>query len=544
MRKQTRRRLAALALSAALLGAALPLSAQAATFRDVPAGAWFADAVYDLSYRGILQGTSDTTFSPDGKLTRGAFALMLARTVLTSGELGQYQFKGSFSDVGTGHWANAAVNWAAEAGIVQGVGGGLFQPDRAVSRQDMAVMVVNFANAMGYDMPDRVGSSNFRDSGQIAAYAKNSVAACQRSGVIDGYEDGTYRPNGTATRAEAATLYSRFLENCPAGEFKILRKRVNSVPVRAVEFDPFYLTAGLALGSDRVTGAESPTSLVQRTGAKVAVNAAFFNMNSYLPIGTLISEGRVLTSDNTYAPEKSAFVMDSVGNFSIKNFSTYHTATLHKGDGATSVVDSVVVNRKPSGSNDAARILFTRDWGSSLGFSARDAVVLDENGVITQVVQNQDVAIPAQGYVLAQRSRREYEGDFFDSCRVGLTVDITREYRGSDRDDLVLSIGAGPRIVKDGAVYGNASTYRAEGFGDATFTSYNAVRAAIGIKEDGSLLILTANTSLPTLSQIMVSLGCVDAINFDGGGSTNLYVDGQWLYGPQERLLNTLLYFK
>ena len=70
------------------------------------------------------------------------------------------------------------------------------------------------------------------------------------------------------------------------------------------------------------------------------------------------------------------------------------------------------------------------------------------------------------------------------------------------------------------------------------------MRAAIGIKADGSLLILTANTSLPKLSQIMVSLGCVDAINFDGGGSTNLYVDGQWLYGPQERLLNTLLYFK
>ena len=71
MRKQTRRRLAALALSAALLGAALPLSAQAATFRDVPASAWYADAVYDLSYRDILQGTSSTTFSPGEQLTRG-----------------------------------------------------------------------------------------------------------------------------------------------------------------------------------------------------------------------------------------------------------------------------------------------------------------------------------------------------------------------------------------------------------------------------------------------------------------------------------------
>ena len=203
-----------------------------------------------------------------------------------------------------------------------------------------------------------------------------------------------------------------------------------------------------------------------------------------------------------------------------------------------------MVNRQPSSAADAARILFTRDWGSTLGFPARDAIVVDNTGTITQVAHYQDVAIPQGGYVLAQRSRRQYEGDFFDSCQVGLTVDMAREYRGADRDDLVLSIGAGPRIVKDGAVYGDASTYRAEGFGDAAFTSYNAVRAAIGIMADGSLLILTANTSLPKLSQIMVSLGCVDAINFDGGGSTNLYVDGQWLYGPQERLLNTLLYFK
>ena len=108
--------------------------------------------------------------------------------------------------------------------------------------------------------------------------------------------------------------------------------------------------------------------------------------------------------------------------------------------------------------------------------------------------------------------------------------------------DIQLSIGAGPRIVKDGAVYGNASTYAAEGF--SGFASGAAVRVAAGIKEDGSLVLVVANTTLSTLSQILVDLGCEDAINFDGGGSSNLYVDGQWLYGPQERLLNTLLYFK
>ena len=57
-------------------------------------------------------------------------------------------------------------------------------------------------------------------------------------------------------------------------------------------------------------------------------------------------------------------------------------------------------------------------------------------------------------------------------------------------------------------------------------------------------MILEANTSVPKLSQIMVAFGCKDAVNLDGGGSANLYVDGYWLYGPQSRLLNTMLYFR
>ena len=85
---------------------------------------------------------------------------------------------------------------------------------------------------------------------------------------------------------------------------------------------------------------------------------------------------------------------------------------------------------------------------------------------------------------------------------------------------------------------------RAEGFKDPGITVYNARRACIGIKQDGKIMLLTANTNLSSLSKIMVSLGCRDAVNCDGGGSTNLFVDGQWLYGPQERKLNHMLVFK
>ena len=236
------------------------------------------------------------------------------------------------------------------------------------------------------------------------------------------------------------------------------------------------------------------------------------------------------------------------GEFFVESFATYYYATLSDSSGAISTVRKVGVNKWPSHAADATRLIMTRDWGKQINFYARDAIVVNSSGTITAVYHNvSNVDIPQNGYVLCQRSRRADEGNFFDSCKVGMTVTLDRQYVDASGQELpfdpVLSVGAGPRLVKDGKVYGNTSTYRAEGFDDGV-TLGNAVRACVGILPDGQLIILNATTNLPKLSQIMVSLGCTDAINLDGGGSTNLYVDGQWLYGPQSRLLNNMIYFK
>ena len=523
----------------------LPMSASAEGFEDVPEDAWYRSYVYDLVEQGIIHGTSATKFSPNGQLTRAELVTIMAQSVLSEGDIRQYEFQGEFTDVTPQHWAYRYINWAAESGIVNGVGSGLFLPNKPISRQDMAVMLVSFSRATGRQMPAVREAVSFADSNKIASYAAASVRTCQRAGVLSGDTEGTFRPASTASRAEAAAMYSRFLKNCqPNPNYKITRKRVFNTPVRAVEFSPSTYSPQLVLGHDRVTGGESASSVVERTGAKIAVNAAFFNMNSYISLGTLIKDGRVVTVYDQYAPARSALTMDSAGKISIQNFSTLHTVTLHKEDGEDSVLTHVTVNRWPSSATDATRILYTRDWGSSLGFPARDAVVIDESGKVLAVYQYTDVTIPETGYVLAQRSRRTYEGDFFDSCKVGMVLDIERRYEGAATEDIVLSVGAGPRLVKDGAVYGGASTYRAEGYTDPNIITYNAQRMCIGIKENGNLVIVSAYATLAQLSKIMVSFGCKDAINLDGGGSANLYVDGYWLKGPQSRPLNTILIFK
>lgn len=99
-----------------------------------------------------------------------------------------------------------------------------------------------------------------------------------------------------------------------------------------------------------------------------------------------------------------------------------------------------------------------------------------------------------------------------------------------------------PALSRGGKIYGGYSTYEEEGFSYGV-TSGNTQRVCAGVRSNGAMVLVEANTNLPTLAQIMLAFGCQDAVNFDGGGSVNLYVDGYWLYGPQSRLLNNMLYF-
>lgn len=534
----------ALLLTAAVFCMGLPLSAAAIGFSDVPEDAWYREYVYDLAGSGIIKGTSATTFSPGSQLTRGEYAAFLARTIMTEEELNQYKFQGYFTDVPQNYWGTKYINWAYEAGVISGYGDGTFGPNHPVTRQDMAVMTRSFANSIFRKMDPIRGAITFKDNGSIASYAANSVKICQQAGIISGYEDHAFRPGGYTTRAEASSVISRFLRFCPYDDFLVTRKRVQGVPVKAVEFDPTQYTAGVALGGNVTNRGEKSTSIVQRTGAKIAVNAAFFDMSTYDIYGTVIDNGKAVTVFDSFAPAKSALTMDSTGWFSIQNFVTRHTVTLNRADGGQSVLEGVTVNRKPYQPTDCARILFDRKWGTTLGFTAVDAVTMDADGYVVSVAHNADVPIPENGYVLAQRARRANEGDFFDTCQAGDSIRVDRYYDGADYQDIVLSIGAGPRIVKDGAPYGDLATYRAEGFRDPSITQSSALRVCVGIKPGGNLVILSAACTLPTLAQIMIDMGCTDVINFDGGGSVNLYVDGRWLVGPTNRLLSTMLYFK
>ena len=104
------------------------------------------------------------------------------------------------------------IEWATQNKIVQGIGGGQFGPMNAITRQDMAVMMVNYAKATGYILPVSRQAVTFADNAQISSYAADAVKAIQQTGVIVGKDNNRFDPKGNATRGEAATILRRFVE--------------------------------------------------------------------------------------------------------------------------------------------------------------------------------------------------------------------------------------------------------------------------------------------------------------------------------------------
>ena len=170
---------------------------------------WAADNILFAASRGLLSGTSDTTFSPNTGMTRGMFVTALGRLAGINPD--SYK-TGKFTDVKADAYYAPYVNWAAQNGIVEGVTATTFAPDTNINREQMAVIMANYAKKLGYDLPKTLQAVTFADNAQISSWAKNAVRAMQQAGILAGKNGNKFDPKGTATRAEVATILRRFVE--------------------------------------------------------------------------------------------------------------------------------------------------------------------------------------------------------------------------------------------------------------------------------------------------------------------------------------------
>ena len=184
------------------------------SFTDIE-GHWAKDDIAFVVDRGLFSGTSASTFSPNTSMTRGMFVTVLGR--LAGAEVSSYN-KSSFNDVKQDAYYMGYIEWASKNNIVKGTGNGTFTPDQAVSREQMAVMIQNYAEVMGLSLPNAYGENLFADGAKISTYAKNAVKKMQISGILSGKTGNLFDPQGTATRAEVSAVLHRFVELADSGD--------------------------------------------------------------------------------------------------------------------------------------------------------------------------------------------------------------------------------------------------------------------------------------------------------------------------------------
>ena len=199
-------------VSGCLRDGSCPLS----DFTDLEMSAWYHDGIHFCLAEGLMQGVSDALFEPDSCLARGMLVQMLynreGRPAVSGGT--------PFGDVQDGAWYADAVNWAVQTGVAQGYDNGNFGPDDPITREQLAALLYRYALAKGYDADagSQAALSAYGDAGEVSGYALPAMRWACDAGIVTGVTESALEPRGTATRAQAATMFMRFLNLMSGGE--------------------------------------------------------------------------------------------------------------------------------------------------------------------------------------------------------------------------------------------------------------------------------------------------------------------------------------
>ena len=204
-----KKRIMSLLLAMVMTVSLLPGVAGAAkveNFSDVSKDAWYYSYVDFVADKGYFVGTSDTTFSPEMTMTRAMFVVVMAALegVKVDNNVAP------FTDVPANTWYSGAVAWAAENGVIAGIGDNKFAPDAEITREQMAVIMNAYINwhskKHGEDQREKAKIDTFLDKASVSSWAVEAVDNCRAWGLIVGAPDGNFYPQNNATRAEVATV--------------------------------------------------------------------------------------------------------------------------------------------------------------------------------------------------------------------------------------------------------------------------------------------------------------------------------------------------
>lgn len=177
-------------------------------FGDIASSAWYAEAVRYVYENGMMNGTSANTFSPNATTNRAMIVTILYRL-----ENEPAASASGFTDVAAGSYYADAVAWAAANGIVNGVSETSFAPNAPVTREQLAAILYRYAQLKGYDVTASGSLNGYADASQTSSYAVAAMQWANAEGLISGISSTVLDPQGSATRAQVATILMRFCEN-------------------------------------------------------------------------------------------------------------------------------------------------------------------------------------------------------------------------------------------------------------------------------------------------------------------------------------------
>ena len=179
-----------------------PVPQVPSAFADVANGHWAQTAIYALKNKGIIAGKTQSAFCPDDNITREEFVKLV--TAMSGVELADGELP--FADADTSAWYAKYLASAYKFGIIKGSNDGSFGVGRFITRQDIAVMLVRALELKGTQLSDNIQKAEFTDADAVSQYALNAVNKLKSAGVLSGYTDGSVKPLGLASRAEAAQM--------------------------------------------------------------------------------------------------------------------------------------------------------------------------------------------------------------------------------------------------------------------------------------------------------------------------------------------------
>lgn len=312
------------------------------------------------------------------------------------------------------------------------------------------------------------------------------------------------------------------------GELKIYQQG----KAKIVEIPYGSLEPSITLGKGYIGGTEELAGMAKRSGAVVAINGGFFEAyhGKPEPWNNLILNGQVVHCTSTGTTmgftRDGRIIMEPIrikiqggidGSYSWpNNWYAYGFNHTQKTNGI---------------------FIYTKERGETLGFAKGISVVVVDGWVVGKAY-NENLPIPKNGYIINFSGNEEKLAARFN---LGSRVDykVYFENGKGDWSEVVTGLGAGPRLVIDGQVSLNPLS---EGFTEKEIISENRLRSAIGIKKNGTILLVTASGTIGQIAALMKKLGAYQAMNLDGGASSGLWVEGKYLTKPGRLLSNALIF--